>query len=91
MRQGNDVGTTYRSVIYCDTENNSFKAAQASAKIYQEALDRVSNAKITTEIMSWQQFYYAEGDHQQYLHKNPGGVAAEGTGVACTIWAQDCR
>lgn len=85
MRQGNDVGTTYRSVIYCDTAAQ-LAAAEASAKTYQAALSKVSNATITTEITPWQTFFYAEGEHQQYLHKNPGGYCGlKGTGVACTI------
>lgn len=85
MRQGNDVGTTYRSVIYCDTDAQ-LETAKASAETYQAALNKVSNATITTEIEPWHEFYYAEGEHQQYLHKNPGGYCGlKGTGVACTI------
>ena len=84
-RQGNDVGTTYRSVIYCDTDAQ-LETAKASGETYQAALSKVSDATITTEITPWQEFFYAEGEHQQYLHKNPGGYCGlKGTGVACTI------
>jgi peptide-methionine (S)-S-oxide reductase len=84
MRQGNDVGTTYRSVIYCSTDAQ-LAAALASKAAYQAALDAAGvNAKISTEIDGWQTFYFAEEYHQQYLAKNPGGYCAlRGTGVAC--------
>jgi peptide-methionine (S)-S-oxide reductase len=84
MRQGNDVGTTYRSVIYGSTAAQ-LAAAQASKAAYQAALDKAGhNAKITTEIGDWQTYYFAEEYHQQYLAKNPGGYCGlKGTGVAC--------
>jgi peptide-methionine (S)-S-oxide reductase len=84
MRQGNDVGTTYRSVIYCATPAQ-LAAARASREAYQAALDKAGHgARITTEIDGWQTFHFAEEAHQQYLAKNPGGYCGlRGTGVAC--------
>lgn len=85
MRQGNDVGTTYRSAIYCHTPAQ-LEAAENSARIYAADLRANGGGTITTEILPWQEFYYAEGEHQQYLHKNPGGYCnLQGTGIACTI------
>jgi peptide-methionine (S)-S-oxide reductase len=86
MRQGNDVGTTYRSVIYCDTPEQ-LAIVQASRAAYQTALDTAGHGeRITTEIGPWQTFYFAEDYHQQYLAKNPGGYCGlRGTGVACVI------
>jgi peptide-methionine (S)-S-oxide reductase len=84
MRQGNDVGTTYRSVIYCSTPEQ-LSTARASRDAYQAALDTAGHgARITTEIDSWQTYYFAEDYHQQYLAKNPGGYCGlRGTGVQC--------
>lgn len=85
MRQGNDVGTQYRSGIY--TQDATQKAAaEASRRAYGEALSRKGFAPITTEIIDAPPFYFAEGAHQQYLAKNPGGYCGlGGTGVACQI------
>jgi peptide-methionine (S)-S-oxide reductase len=83
MRQGNDVGTQYRSGIYVagDTQRD---AALASRDAYQAALERAGLGKITSEILDAPEFYYAEDYHQQYLAKNPGGYCGlGGTGVAC--------
>mgnify|MGYP001816764716 CR=1 FL=1 len=86
MRQGNDVGTQYRSAIYT-LEPTHLDRAQASRDAYQSALMRAGHeAKITTEIAPAAAFYYAEADHQQYLDKNPNGYCGlGGTGVACPI------
>jgi peptide-methionine (S)-S-oxide reductase len=83
MRQGNDTGTQYRSAIF--TSNAAqLAAAQASEVAYQRALTAQNFAAITTEIAPAGPFYYAEEDHQQYLHKNPGGYCGiGGTGVRC--------
>jgi peptide-methionine (S)-S-oxide reductase len=72
MRQGNDVGTQYRSAIYA-VDDGQLEAAQQSRVAYQEALDKASFGKITTEIRKAPPFYYAEDYHQQYLAKNPDG------------------
>ena len=83
MRQGNDVGTQYRSAIYTHGDAQHV-AALASRDLYQAALERAGYGKITTEIRSAPPFYYAEGYHQQYLAKNPGGYCGiGGTGVSC--------
>jgi peptide-methionine (S)-S-oxide reductase len=83
MRQGNDVGTQYRSAIYTHGEPQH-AAALASRDAYQRALDRAGYGPITTEIRAAPPFYYAEGYHQQYLAKNPAGYCGlGGTGVAC--------
>jgi len=83
MRQGNDVGTQYRSGIYVyDTTQRA--AAEASRDAYQAALATAGHGAITTEILDAPPFYYAEGYHQQYLAKNPGGYCGHGgTGVHC--------
>lgn len=83
MRQGNDIGTQYRSVIY--TTNPDQKAAAiASRDAYHAALDTAGQGGITTEISDAPTFYYAEDFHQQYLHKNPDGYCGlGGTGVSC--------
>jgi peptide-methionine (S)-S-oxide reductase len=85
MRQGNDVGTQYRSAIYtCGEEQR--KKAEASRDAYQKALDAAGNGAITTEIREAPDLYYAEDYHQQYLAKNPNGYCGlGGTGVACPI------
>jgi peptide-methionine (S)-S-oxide reductase len=83
MRQGNDVGTQYRSTIYTASERQR-QAAEASKVVYQAALEAHSFPPITTEIAPAPAFYYAEDYHQQYLHKNPGGYCGiGGTGVTC--------
>jgi peptide-methionine (S)-S-oxide reductase len=85
MRQGNDVGTQYRSGIYtCSEEQND--AACGSLQRYGEQLAAAGHGAITTEIRPAQAFYYAEPEHQQYLGKNPAGYCGlGGTGVACPI------
>jgi peptide-methionine (S)-S-oxide reductase len=83
MRQGNDVGTQYRSVIFTFSEAQQ-AAAEASRQAYQQALARAGYGPITTEIRPAPPFYYAEAYHQQYLAKNPWGYCGlGGTGVAC--------
>jgi peptide-methionine (S)-S-oxide reductase len=83
MRQGNDVGTQYRSAIYW-YDDLQRQAAEASRAGYQEALTARGHGKITTEIAKAPEFYYAEDYHQQYLAKNPGGYCGlGGTGVSC--------
>ncbi len=87
MRQGNDVGTQYRSGIYT-TSDEQATAAAASARRYQEALEAAGRGTITTEIVPAADFYYAEDYHQQYLAKNPAGYCGlGGTGVSCPIGA----
>lgn len=84
MRQGNDVGTTYRSAIYT-TSDEQLETAAASLQQYQQSLNNAGvSAEITTEVNPLDIFYYAEGYHQQYLAKNPGGYCSlKGTGVSC--------
>jgi peptide-methionine (S)-S-oxide reductase len=83
MRQGNDVGTQYRSVIFTTTPGQR-AAALASREAYQKALAQAGYGAITTEIADAPPFYFAEPYHQQYLDKNPGGYCGlGGTGVAC--------
>jgi len=83
MRQGNDVGTQYRSAIYATTKAQR-EAAEASREQYQAALGKAGHGRITTEIADEPAFYYAEDYHQQYLGKNPGGYCGlGGTGVSC--------
>ncbi len=85
MRQGNDVGTQYRSGIYARSERQRH-LAEASRERFQQALDAAGYGRITTEILDAAQFYYAEDYHQQYLHKNPGGYCGlGGTGVSCPV------
>ena len=85
MRQGNDIGTQYRSGIYTFDEEQA-EAAQESRVSYQGRLKSAGKGVITTEIKAADDFYYAEDYHQQYLHKNPGGYCGiGGTGVSCTI------
>ena len=72
MRQGNDIGTQYRSGIYC-FDASQLQAALASAEKYQQALNEVGAGQISTEILSAPSFYFAEPYHQQYLTKNPTG------------------
>jgi peptide-methionine (S)-S-oxide reductase len=85
MRQGNDVGTQYRSGIYYFTEEQR-KAAEAAKTSYEKALKARGLGPITTEILPAPEFYFAEDYHQQYLAKNPGGYCGlGGTGVNCQI------
>ncbi len=85
MRQGNDTGTQYRSVIHV-TDPEDLGAAEASRAAYQERLTEAGFGTITTEIVTAPDFYYAEAYHQQYLAKNPNGYdCANGTGVACPV------
>lgn len=72
MRQANDIGSQYRSVIYC-FDDEQLLLANASRDVYQRQLSSVDDLAITTEIEPAPPFYYAEQFHQQYLHKNPGG------------------
>jgi len=82
MRQGNDIGTQYRSGIYCSSEAQLI-AAEASRSSYQHSLRQAGFADITTEILPMPVFYYAEDYHQQYLAKNPAGYCGlGGTGVS---------
>lgn len=85
MRQGNDVGTQYRSGIYClDAAQKA--AAEASRDMFQDKLHAAGYGDITTEIVYVPAFYYAEDYHQQYLGKNPNGYCGlGGTGVSCPI------
>ena len=76
MRQGNDVGTQYRSAIYA-TNDAQLQAAEQSRVAFQEALDKARYGKISTEILKAPPFYYAEDYHQQYLAKNPGGYCPD--------------
>jgi peptide-methionine (S)-S-oxide reductase len=88
MRQGNDVGTQYRSAIYTFTPQQR-AAAEASLKAYQSRLDAAGLEKITTEIAEAPPFYFAEAYHQQYLAKNPHGYCGlGGTGVTCPMPAK---
>ena len=85
MRQGNDIGTQYRSGIYTDGDQQQ-RVALASKESYQQALNRAGGGVITTEILPAPAFYYAEEYHQQYLAKNPGGYCGlGGTGVSCPL------
>lgn len=89
LRQGNDVGSQYRSAIYAQTQPQ-LVAAEASRGTYQAQLDAAGQGKITTEIEMAGSFYYAEDYHQQYLHKNPQGYCGiAGTGVSCPIGLAD--
>lgn len=85
MRQGNDVGTQYRSGIYTYSPAQK-QAAEASKQAYQQALSAAGYGTITTEILEAPEFYYAEAYHQQYLAKNPGGYCGlGGTNVTCPV------
>jgi peptide-methionine (S)-S-oxide reductase len=85
MRQGNDIGTQYRSGIYYFNEAQR-DIAERSKEAYQEQLRRAGYGTITTEILPAPEFYYAEDYHQQYLSKNPAGYCGlGGTGVSCPI------
>ena len=85
MRQGNDVGTTYRSAIYTTSESQLAEAL-ASKTDYEAALLAAGRGRVTTEIIAAPIFYFAETEHQQYLAKNPYGYCGlKGTGVACAV------
>ena len=90
MRQGNDVGTQYRSALYW-TDTQQERLIRASAELYQKALQEevaqsAAGEEVTTDLAAVPIFYYAEKYHQQYLHKNPGGYCGlRGTGVSCSI------
>jgi peptide-methionine (S)-S-oxide reductase len=85
MRQGNDVGTQYRSAVYTHSDAQATAAATARAT-YAEALAKKGYAAVTTEIAPAPPFYFAEEHHQQYLAKNPGGYCRlAGTGVSCPV------
>ena len=86
MRQGNDAGTQYRSALYWTSEAQR-EVAEASRDAFAKALADAGHARpLTTELAAAGPFYYAEGYHQQYLHKNPGGYCGlGGTGVSCPV------
>ena len=85
MRQGNDVGTQYRSGIYYEDADQQ-RAAERSRDAFQKQLAAAGYGAITTEIVPAPEFYYAEDYHQQYLGKNPGGYCGlGGTGVSCPV------
>lgn len=85
MRQGNDVGTQYRSAIYA-LDEGQLTAARLSREAYQAELRGAGLGAITTEILPLDTFHYAEDYHQQYLAKNPGGYCGiGGTGVSCPV------
>lgn len=85
MRQGNDVGTQYRSAIYAD-DADQLARVEASRDAYAGALRSRGLGAITTEIASSREYFLAEDYHQQYLHKNPGGYCGiRGTGVSCPV------
>ena len=85
MRQGNDIGTTYRSAIYTLSDEQQ-REAEASRDAYQAALTAAGRGAITTEIQPAGPYYFAEDYHQQYLAKNPNGYCGiGGTGVSCPI------
>ena len=85
MRQGNDVGTQYRSGIYCYGPQQQ-AAAEESLAMYQRELTAAGYGEVTTEILPAPEFYYAEDYHQQYLAKNPNGYCGlGGTGVSCPV------
>lgn len=82
-RQGNDVGTQYRSALF-PVDDAQLAAARETRDAFQQALTEAGYGEITTEITPGQTFYYAEAEHQQYLHKNPGGYCpVHATGVRC--------
>jgi peptide-methionine (S)-S-oxide reductase len=85
MRQGNDIGTQYRSVLYCYGDAQR-RAAESSRLAYQQVLGAARFGPITTEIRDAPEFYYAEEYHQQYLAKNPSGYCGiGGTGLRCPV------
>jgi len=89
MRQGNDMGTQYRSGIYVNSDAQR-EAAEASRERYAERLSGAGYGEITTEILDAAELYYAEDYHQQYLAKNPNGYCGlGGTGVSCPVGVVD--
>ncbi|HEY8532748.1 MAG TPA: peptide-methionine (S)-S-oxide reductase MsrA [Micromonospora sp.] len=85
MRQGNDIGTQYRSAIYT-TDSDQLRIAEASREAFAPIVAAAGRGPITTEIAPLRTFYYAEDYHQQYLHKNPGGYCNHGpNGLTCPI------
>ena len=85
MRQGNDVGTQYRSAVYTTTPEQ-LAVAQASEEAFAPVVAKAGYGGITTEIAPTGPYYFAEGYHQQYLHKNPGGYCNHGpNGMSCPI------
>jgi len=85
MRQGNDVGTQYRSAVYTHSAEQQ-QAAEASRDAYQQALSAAGYGQITTDVAEAPPFYFAEDYHQQYLAKNPDGYCpVHSTGVACPV------
>ncbi len=87
MRQGNDIGTQYRSAVFTFSDEQA-SLAQHSQDAYQSELSVAGHSNITTEILPLKEFYYAEDYHQQYLAKNPGGYCGiGGTGVSCPVGA----
>jgi peptide-methionine (S)-S-oxide reductase len=89
MRQGNDVGTQYRSAIFTTSSTQSVEASKVLSR-YQESLARAKRGDIATTIAPLGQFYYAEEYHQQYLAANPGGYCGVGgTGVSCPVGRSD--
>ena len=83
MRQGNDIGSQYRSVIYTENESD-YESAKSSLNIFQETLIKNGYGPITTEIAKLNNYYLAEEYHQQYLAKNPNGYCGIG-GTGCTF------
>lgn len=85
MRQGNDIGTQYRSIIFYD-EDETRQRIESSRDHYQNELEKAGYGKIVTEIQSSEKFFYAEDYHQQYLAKNPSGYCGlGGTGIKCSV------
>ena len=85
MRQGNDIGTQYRSIIFYD-EDETRQRIESSRDQYQNELEKAGYGKIVTEIQSSEKFFYAEDYHQQYLAKNPSGYCGlGGTGLKCEL------
>jgi peptide-methionine (S)-S-oxide reductase len=88
MRQGNDVGTQYRSGIYTYSETQK-TLAENSKKVYEQELRKAGYDQVTTEILAAPEFYFAEGYHQQYLAKNPDGYCGlGGTNIECPSFSQ---
>jgi peptide-methionine (S)-S-oxide reductase len=84
-RQGNDVGTQYRSAIFTTTPSQA-ATAETSRAAFAPVVEKSGYGEITTEIAPLRDFYYAEGYHQQYLHKNPGGYCNIGpNGMSCPV------
>ena len=88
MRQGNDVGTQYRSAIYF-TDDEQREAAEHSRDVFQKRLGAAGRGKITTEILAAPEYFYAEDYHQQYLAKNPGGYCPDHS-CGVLVWNQGC-